>query len=523
VTAARPRLRRLAVAATRHAARVLPARRAQWAEAMRRELDYIEDDRAALRWALGCVVSSYRTRLAGLPRIPTVVGPASKLMRTLSAVLRWAGRGPRVLARGSSFLARGSTWLLLALLAVLVGLRIADWRPFTLVRDNLFDGYQTAAPATPGSDRVVVIEIDEASLAALGRWPWSRAVMADLTRHLTAAGAIVGFDMVFAEPESRSPDADDRFAQAIAAGRVVLGQAFDAAGDAALPPVAPIALRGPPASAQLPAFGGLVNPLPVLVEHAAGRGFFGLGVLDPDGVVRHLPMLSRLSDRALPAADSVARRDRLIPGLALELARVARSADGIAVDATPFGISGIEVGGVTVPTGRSGEVWPNFSIASPRGLSVIGVLDGGAAPGSFAGSLAGKIAIVGGTAAGLHDLRQTPVGPMPGVFLIARALNDMLSGTLLWRPAWSDLVEIALMIASGLVVIVAAGVAGRRFFVTLWLVMTAATFGASGALYRSYGLLIDPSASAIATTALVFAVLLISVARQDRPSVALVR
>lgn len=60
------RWRRIAVSLAGHASRVLPrARSAQspWAEAMRRELDYIEDDRAALRWAIGCVTASYMVRL----------------------------------------------------------------------------------------------------------------------------------------------------------------------------------------------------------------------------------------------------------------------------------------------------------------------------------------------------------------------------------------------------------------------------------------------------------------------------
>jgi hypothetical protein len=63
-----PRCRRWAVTLARHAAQVLPGARPNrtagvWAEAMRRELDYIADDRAALRWALGCVVASYKARL----------------------------------------------------------------------------------------------------------------------------------------------------------------------------------------------------------------------------------------------------------------------------------------------------------------------------------------------------------------------------------------------------------------------------------------------------------------------------
>jgi hypothetical protein len=56
--------RRLAVRLAQHAARVVPGARSPWARAMRHELDYIADDPAALRWAIGCVLASYRARLA---------------------------------------------------------------------------------------------------------------------------------------------------------------------------------------------------------------------------------------------------------------------------------------------------------------------------------------------------------------------------------------------------------------------------------------------------------------------------
>jgi hypothetical protein len=58
------RLRRLAVTLVRHASWVLPTGRSPWAEAMRRELAYIDSDPAALSWALGCVLAAYRARLA---------------------------------------------------------------------------------------------------------------------------------------------------------------------------------------------------------------------------------------------------------------------------------------------------------------------------------------------------------------------------------------------------------------------------------------------------------------------------
>jgi hypothetical protein len=68
------RWRRLAVTLARHAARVLPGARSPWAEAMRRELDYIDDDPAAVRWALGCVLASYKARLTQRPRFSARTG-----------------------------------------------------------------------------------------------------------------------------------------------------------------------------------------------------------------------------------------------------------------------------------------------------------------------------------------------------------------------------------------------------------------------------------------------------------------
>jgi hypothetical protein len=61
------RWRQWAVKLAQHASSVLPGAQSPWAEAMRRELDYIADDAAALRWAIGCVCASYRARLLQRP------------------------------------------------------------------------------------------------------------------------------------------------------------------------------------------------------------------------------------------------------------------------------------------------------------------------------------------------------------------------------------------------------------------------------------------------------------------------
>ena len=55
-------VRRLAFALIAHVADVLPPLRSPWGEAMKHELDHIEGDVEALRWAAGCVIASYLER-----------------------------------------------------------------------------------------------------------------------------------------------------------------------------------------------------------------------------------------------------------------------------------------------------------------------------------------------------------------------------------------------------------------------------------------------------------------------------
>src|SRR5712691_9242136 len=92
MNAAPGRWRRMARKVSGHASWVLPGARSLWADAMRRELDYIEDDRAALRWAIGCVMASYAARLAALPRLRWRVSSRPVVASILLLFLRWRYR-----------------------------------------------------------------------------------------------------------------------------------------------------------------------------------------------------------------------------------------------------------------------------------------------------------------------------------------------------------------------------------------------------------------------------------------------
>ena len=63
----------------------------------------------------------------------------------------------------------------------------------------------SASLSNPSNPPIVILDIDEQSLASEGRWPWSRHKLAQLIASVAEAGAVVvAFDVVFSEPE-RNP------------------------------------------------------------------------------------------------------------------------------------------------------------------------------------------------------------------------------------------------------------------------------------------------------------------------------
>src|SRR6266403_4478529 len=96
----------------------------------------------------------------------------------------------------------------LVLLVGLAGLRIADPAPIEELRVRTFDTFQAIEPRVKTAKPVVIVDINEKSLAKLGQWPWPRTRIADLIANLTKLGAVViAFDIVFAEPDRLNPDA----------------------------------------------------------------------------------------------------------------------------------------------------------------------------------------------------------------------------------------------------------------------------------------------------------------------------
>src|SRR5690606_4282660 len=97
----------------------------------------------------------------------------------------------------------------LAVIAGLTLLRAADPYALQVARETSFDVFQQLRPREAPPDLPVrIVDIDEASLAELGQWPWPRFTMATLASRLTELGAAaIAFDLLFSEPDRLSPSA----------------------------------------------------------------------------------------------------------------------------------------------------------------------------------------------------------------------------------------------------------------------------------------------------------------------------
>ncbi|MEO1749930.1 MAG: CHASE2 domain-containing protein, partial [Pseudomonadota bacterium] len=92
------------------------------------------------------------------------------------------------------------------LIALMSAMRLADPVAVQTVRNLYFDTLQQVSPRQPSDVPVRIVDVDEASLAEHGQWPWPRDLLAELVYKLGDYGAaVIVFDVLFAEPDRYSP------------------------------------------------------------------------------------------------------------------------------------------------------------------------------------------------------------------------------------------------------------------------------------------------------------------------------
>lgn len=380
------------------------------------------------------------------------------------------------------------------------------------LRTPLFDLWQRMSPRDLSDTQVRVVLIDDASLEALGPWPWPRFYLARLTQAIGEQGArAIAYDAFFPEPDrlgparvaelypglpatalAALPSPDDQFALAIGQYPVVLARAgtheaqgTDApAGDARLPERLP---------ARFLSYPRALTAIAELDMVALGHGLANAEP-DADGLYRKLPLLARVGEATAP-------------GLAVETARVALGEEAI-------GLAGdrVTLGTRAIPVTPRGEMRLRFGRFPPEHtLSALDLLR----PGTVA-DLKGKAVLIGLAAAGTADIAATPLETkVYGVLVQAQALDAILRGSgWLERPRWAQPAEWGAALALAVLTLWLLPRRGRgQWAVPLG---AAGVFGGAWLLFERGALLLDPLPTLTVTAAAAIAVGLASLQQTRR-------
>lgn len=349
-------------------------------------------------------------------------------------------------------------------------------RPNNLV----FDAYQQIKPRKWAGSNVVVVDIDEDSIKRIGQWPWPRDFMGEMTDKLGQLGAAtIVFDVVFSEPDRTSPifsveklrssganvtlpessadlDHDQIFAKAIARNRVVTGLVLSEESKAKPPlPKAGHGFSGSEPPGMMDRNTGAIRNLDIFDEAATGIGTFSLSnEFQTDGIIRQVKLLDGFGGS-------------FYPNLAIEALRVAQGAGGFKLkssdgsgeaDAGELRMVSVQVGAFDIPTGARGEMPIYHSLTKDKpSISVRSLMfpdEYGVPIEKLAAAIEGRIVLIGTSAAGLRDLRSTPSEPVvPGVFIHADILDQILSESYLVRPDYAKGIELVTAIIAVMVLL----------------------------------------------------------------------
>ena len=329
--------------------------------------------------------------------------------------------------------------------------------------------------AVPPGPEVVVVMIDDKTIAEEGRWPLSRAKFARAVDNLRRAGAkVIAFDVLFTEPETRTSDdtlaflearrqkladhgveelineargleenGDDVLARAIrSAGNVLLpfaytfGEGKPQGTPAYIERAAYTSLRAngaPPPSPLRPS--GVLAPIPALANAAAGLGH-AVVAFDVDGAPRYdYPVIDYDLD--------------YYPSMPIKIVQMYLALPWEAV-AVKFG-DGISIGPVWLPTDPSMRTLVNYRgpIRTFPTFPFSRLLANTIPP----SLLQDRIVLIGTNITGIRDTFRTPfTSVLPGVERLAAMVDATLHGDTLRRLREAPFIEAALLIVSALLI-----------------------------------------------------------------------
>ncbi len=289
--------------------------------------------------------------------------------------------------------------------------------------------------------RVVVINIDDASIARYGAWPWPRERTAALFKSLAEQGVVQRIvDIAF--PDSKS--GDDRLAMELLAIPTVLAQvlAIDADESVNIGQLQG-AISDGICPGQFPEANGAIGNAPGLKAASAGHI---TPRISPDGAIRYLPAIICYQSNAYPT---------------LALAAIAEGS-GVAPEFTVVSEAGWlrpiatirhpSLPGFSVPINERGDILLPWWVSRKDIISISAkdVMEGNVP----AGYLKGAWALLGATAFGIGDTVPTPqAAAVSGVEVHAQLLTALLDERIPYQPRGAITLQIGWMLISALLLL----------------------------------------------------------------------
>jgi adenylate cyclase len=394
----------------------------------------------------------------------------------------------------------------LASIGVVIALTLAtftvsrrDW--YGTARELVFDAMLLLKPAPPTAWSPVVVDIDRDSLNAAGPWPWGRDQIGALLKVIAAAEPkAIAVDILLEGQDERSPaamarklaavtgdrhiaelagkllDGDQELIEAVRADKTVLGAVLDPARPFPGRAVAPVLVRGKFDPTEYWGAGGLTAPQEGLISAAKGLGLLAIPG-DADGSVRRVPLIA-------------AAGNFIVPGLALELQRVAHGATAIILSQDPPSLA---IGALKLRIQSDGMLrlapphprdWPRRTLSAQQLL---------AHPSELASRLKDRAVLVGSSAPEAGGLRPAANDVLaPTVQLQADAFAQLSTGAVPLRPQGIEALEALLAVFGGIFGAFTGNRLAPRSGSALMLVLSGLFVAASIYACINLYLLIDP-------------------------------
>lgn len=360
---------------------------------------------------------------------------------------------------------------------------------FDSLDNRVRDFYFKFRGQTKASDDIVIIDIDEKSIKALGQWPWQRDRVSQILVNLTNAGAgIIGLDIVFAEADKTSPkafakewgfsdkdlpDYDAILSKTISQTPTILGYVFDfdKANENTPPQVPAIFIQKNKSSKEfLPVAKGVLTNIDTIQDAGYSSGYMN-NIPDDIGIIRSVPLM-------------ISYDDMVYPSLAFEMYRLGLNQKKVRITYAKSGIEDVFVKPNHISVDRHARLFLNFKgkAKSYRYISAVDVYKN-----NFDKSkIEGRYVLMGTSAYGLMDLRSTPMeNVIAGVEIHANMIDNLINSDMLVKPNWGEIANIFIIISIAFIVVFL-----YSNFTLSWILL-ASVLSLSGIIYFTYYMLFD--------------------------------